>query len=76
MSKTIVQPTANPTRKLSAAVIGAAIMAVLGLGLRNLAPEWYDPTVLAAVTPIVIFGLGYFTKDAPNVDVDSTQSKE
>lgn len=70
MAKTIDQPTANPTRKLSAAVIGAALMAVAGLGLRNLAPEWYDPTVLAAMTPVVIFGLGYFTKDAPNVEVD------
>jgi hypothetical protein len=70
MAKTVVQPTANPTRKLSGAVIGAAIMAVAGLGLRNLAPEWYDPTVLAAMTPVVIFAIGYFVKDAPNVEVN------
>lgn len=62
----VKQPALNPTRKLSAAVIGAAIMAVLGLILRNTAPGWYDPVTLAALTPIVIFGLGYFTHDADN----------
>lgn len=66
---TVNQPTANPTRKLSAAVIGAAAMAVLGLVLRNAAPDWYDPAVMAALTPIVIFGLGYFVKDRPNVEI-------
>lgn len=66
MAKTVEQPTANPTRKLSAAVIGAAIMAVVSVSLRNLAPEWYDPSVLATMTPIVIFAIGYFVKDAPN----------
>lgn len=65
--ETIVQPSANPTRKLSAAVVGAAAMAVFGLILRNAAPEWYDPSVLAALTPIVIFALGYYVKDRPNV---------
>lgn len=65
--KTVNQPTRNPTRKLSAAVIGAAVMAVVGLAVKNLAPDWYDPTVIAALTPVVIFGLGYFVKDEPNV---------
>ena len=75
MSKTIVQPTANPTRKLQAAVVGGALMAVIGLCLKNLAPEWYDPPTLALVTPVVSFILGYLIKDAPNVEVDSSQSK-
>ena len=39
-----------------------------GLIVRNLAPEWYDAEVWAAMTPIVVFALGYFVKDKPNVD--------
>lgn len=69
MAETVNQVNANPTRKLSAAVIGAAAMAVIGLVLRNSFPDWYDPAVMAALTPIVIFGLGYFVKDRPNVEV-------
>ncbi|MHA6686339.1 hypothetical protein [Mesorhizobium sp. A556] len=65
----INQPSANPTRKLSAAVIGAALIAVAGLIVKNAAPEWYDPEVFAALTPIVIFGLGYYVRDRPNVVV-------
>lgn len=69
-SATVVQPTANPTRKLSAAVIGAAFMAVAGLIVKNAAPDWYDPDVFAAITPIVIFALGYYVRDRPNVVIE------
>ncbi|MHA6641363.1 hypothetical protein [Mesorhizobium sp. A623] len=65
----INQPRPNPTRKLSAAVIGAALMAVAGLIVKNAAPEWYDPEVFAALTPVVIFGLGYYVRDRPNIVV-------
>ena len=67
---TVNQPTPNPTRKLSAAVIGAAMMAVAGLIVKNVAPDWYDPDVFAALTPIVIFALGYYVRDRPNVVVE------
>ena len=65
----IDQPRANPTRKLSAAVLGAAMMAVAGLIVKNAAPGWYDPEVFAALTPVVIFALGYYVRDRPNVAV-------
>lgn len=64
---TINQPTLNPTNKLSAATVAAAAVSVVGLVLRNLAPEWYDPDVLAAVLPVVVFATGYLIKDKPNV---------
>ena len=64
---TVSQPTINPTNKLTAATVGSAVISVIGLSLKNLAPEWYDPDVLLSVTPIVIFALGYIVRDNPNV---------
>lgn len=66
---TVNQPTWNPTNKLNAATVAAAAVSVVGLILRNLAPEWYDPDVLAAVLPVVVFAAGYLVKDKPNVEV-------
>jgi predicted anti-sigma-YlaC factor YlaD len=60
------QPTANPTRKLSAAVIASAVLQVSGLIVRNLWPTYYDDAVWAALSPVVIFAVGYFVKDLPN----------
>ena len=62
----VSQPTPNPTRKLAAATIAAAAVSISGLVVRNLWPTWYDPEVWAAMTPIVIFAVGYFVKDMPN----------
>lgn len=67
MGKILVsQKSALPTRKLSAATIGAALVAVSGLVVRNLAPDWYDPDVWLALTPIVVFALGYLVRDEAN----------
>lgn len=63
---TVNQPSANPTRKLSAAVITAAAMNVAKIIMINTAPQWYDPELWAALDPIVIFAVGYFVKDQPN----------
>lgn len=64
---TVNQPTLAPTRKLTAAVVAGAAHSILGLLLRNMAPEWYDPEVMAATLPLVIFLAGYVIKDNPNV---------
>lgn len=69
MADTINQPTVNPTRKLTAATIVGAVIPVTGLLLRNLAPQWYDPDVMLGLTPILIFAVGWFVKDNPNVVV-------
>jgi len=72
MSTTVNQPSANPTNKLSAAVVAAAGMGLLGLFLRNEVPNWYDPTVLALCSPVVVYFTGWFIRDAPNITVVTT----
>lgn len=65
----VVQPTLNPTNKLSAATIAAAIMAVSGMVVKNLWPEWYSAEVWMTLMPIVGVLAGYFVKDNANVIV-------
>lgn len=65
----VVQPSQNPTVKLTAATIAAALVSVSGLIVKNLAPEWYSDEVWSSMTPIVIFACGYLVKDSPNVVV-------
>lgn len=77
MANVVNQPSANPTRKLAASTVGGAVwgtlMLIVGLGLKNLAPEWYDPEVLASITltgtTVAGYVSGWFTADAPNVVV-------
>lgn len=69
MSNTVNQPSANPTNKLTAAVVGAAAVSVSGLIVRNLFPEWYDAEVWSAMTPLIVFGLGWIIRDRPNIVV-------
>ena len=64
--RTVNQPSALPTRKLTAATVAGAAHSIFGLFLRNMAPEWYDPEVMAATLPLVIFLAGYVIRDAPN----------
>lgn len=70
MEPTIDQPNSNPTRKLTAATVAAALVSFSGLVVRNLWPDWYDAEVWAAATPLVIFAAGWFIKDRPNVPVE------
>lgn len=60
------QPTANPTNKLTAAVVGVAIVEVIRTGLANFAPGWSDPAMWTALSPVIVFACGWFIKDAPN----------
>lgn len=70
MEEVVNQPNANPTRKLTAATVAAALVSFSGLIVRNLAPEWYDAEVWAAATPLVIFAAGWFISDRPNVPME------
>lgn len=67
MPNSVTQPTVNPTNKLTAATLAAAVMSISGLIVRNLAPEWYDVDVWTNALPIVIFAVGWFVPDKPNV---------
>jgi hypothetical protein len=75
MATTINQPSKNPTNKLSAATIAAAAVSVLGLALRNWAPGWYDPDVMAAMLPVIVYATGWLVPDNPNIIV-ITQDQE
>jgi hypothetical protein len=74
MADLVKLPTSNPTRKLSAATLGAAAMSVTGLIIKNVWPQWYDAEVWLNLTPVVIFALGYFTHDEATI-VMSDQGK-
>lgn len=68
---TVKQPTAAPTNKLTAATIGAALVAVGKAVAENYAPGWSDPDLWLNLSPIVVFLCGYFlVKDKPNVILD------
>jgi hypothetical protein len=60
------QPTAVPTRKLTAATVAAALLSLAQLLATNLAPQWYDPELWVAMTPLVTFLAGYLVRDLPN----------
>ena len=69
-SKTVNQPTLNPTRKLTAAVIAAAVTELTRVMLNQLAPGVFDPAFWTAMSPIIVFAVGWFVKDEPNVVVE------
>lgn len=67
--KLATQPSMNPTRKLSAATVTSALMAVSGLVVQNLWPTWFDAVVWLAMTPVVTLAVGWFIKDDAQVVV-------
>lgn len=67
MSDTVNQPSLNPTNKLTAATLAAAMMEVSRVIVMNYAPEWYSPELWSALTPIMVFAMGWLIKDKPNV---------
>lgn len=69
MANRVNQTSANPTRKLSAAVIGIAVVEVARTALSNFAPEWGDQAMWTALSPVVVFACGWFVKDDPNIVV-------
>lgn len=65
----VSQPTAMPTRKLSAATVALATVELLWVLLVNFAPSYADPNLKAAITPVVVFLVGYMVKDEANIDL-------
>lgn len=63
------QATINPTNKLSAATISVALVELARFLVQHFAPEFYDAALWSALTPIVVFVVGYFVKDEANVVV-------
>jgi len=75
MANTISQPSANPTNKLTAAVVGVAVVEVARTALANFAPGWSDPAMWTALSPIIVFMCGWFVPDAPNIVVHVEDNK-
>jgi len=64
---TINQPTINPTNKLSASVIAIAIIEIARVITHNFFPAFDDAGLWTALSPVVVFAIGYFVKDEANV---------
>ena len=70
VKKTVNQPTINPTRKLTSAVIATAALEITRVLAGHFLPGVFDPAFWLAVSPLVVFGVGYLVKDEPNVAPD------
>lgn len=64
---TVQQPSANPTRKLTAAILGASIAALVKAVVTNKYPYLGDPIIWEPFPIVVGFLAGYVVKDKPNV---------
>jgi hypothetical protein len=65
----VSQPTNNPTNKLAAATVGAAVAEVTRVVVGHMWPDFADPAMWTALTPLIVFGFGWFMSDAPNMVV-------
>lgn len=68
MAQTVSQPSLNPTNKLSAATIAAAVVALAQAIVVKNWPEFSDPQIWAAAYPLSVLVAGWFTPDKPNVE--------
>ena len=70
MSKrTVNQPSAAPTRKLTAAVIATAGIETSRIVVTHVWPGLLDLAFWSAMLPLAVFAVGYWVKDEPNVDL-------
>lgn len=76
MDTVVNQPSSQPTNKLTAATLAAALIPAIGLIMRNLWPDWYDADVLMGTTPVLVYLLGYLIKDEPNIVATITDGEK
>lgn len=67
MTKTVAQPTLNPTNKLTAAIVAASLAAIVKGWVSNQWPYLGDPIIWEPLPIVVAAIAGWFVKDAPNV---------
>lgn len=72
---TIIQPTINPTNKLTASVVAVAILEIVRVLVHNFLPGFDDAALWPAIAPIAVFIVGYFIKDEANVVVPTTNGE-
>lgn len=65
---TVTQPHPyNPTNKLTAAAITSAFTELSRVVIIHTVPTYYDPALWAALSPMLVFAVGWFTRDYPNL---------
>lgn len=62
----VKQPTLKPTRKLNAAAVGVAALAVIQVITHNFFPSWDQGYLWLALAPVAVYVAGYFVKDEAN----------
>lgn len=76
MTDLVTAPNANPTRKLTAAVVGVAIVEVIRTALANFAPGWSDPAMWTALSPVIVFACGWFIRDEATVVIVEQEAEK
>ena len=69
MADLVNQSSPNPTNKLTAAVVAAAVVAVGQVIADIIWPGVLDGKFWGAMYPIAVYAAGYFVKDNANVVV-------
>jgi hypothetical protein len=69
MATLVNQPGNNPTNKLSAAVVAAAVVEIVQAVVTIVFPDFDQPTLWTALTPVAVFLAGFFIRDDANVNV-------
>lgn len=64
--RTVNQPSALPTRKLTAAMLSASAAGIIKAVVINKWPQFADPMIWEPLPIVVGFLVGYAIKDAPN----------
>ena len=62
----VSQPSAMPTRKLTAAMASASVAGIVKAVVINQWPEFADPVIWEPLPYVVGFAFGWFIKDKPN----------
>lgn len=65
--ETVTQPSALPTRKLTAAMLAASAAGIVKAAVVHQWPHFADPVIWEPLPYLLGFGVGYFVKDRPNV---------
>lgn len=76
MANIVNQPSRNPTNKLTAAVVGSAVVEVLRALANHFFPDFAQPELWTALAPVIVFGCGWFISDAPNVVVVTQEAQQ
>jgi len=76
MANIVNQPSRNPTNKLTAAVVGSAVVEVCRALAGHFFPDFAQPELWTSLAPVIVFGCGWFISDAPNVVVVTQDTQQ